>query len=203
MPISYLALLRGINVGGRNTIRMRELAQCFEAHGYSDVRTYIQSGNVLFDSDEPDRAALTADIERMLGASFEYRAVVCLRTGEEMRAAVVQAPAGFGARPDAYRSDVLFLLPPLTPTEVLSGLVLREGVDEAHAGTQEVYFQRLAARAAQSRLSRIASLPMYQRMTIRSWSTTIKLLALMEEHEADRPPREEARHLPRRASGAD
>lgn len=181
MVTRYVALLRGINVGGKNKIRMRELAQCFETHGHANVHTYIQSGNVLFDSEETDRTTLTTQIERMLSTTFDYRAAVALRTADEMRAAVEQAPAGFGAKPGSYLCDVLFLLPPLAPREVLAGLTLRDGVDEAYAGTQEVYFQRLKARAAQSRLSRIVSLPMYQRMTIRGWSTTVKLLALMEE----------------------
>ncbi len=72
-------------------------------------------------------------------------------------------------------------MPPLAPAEVLERLALREGVDQADPGMDVVYFGRLRARAAQSRLSRIVSMPMYKLMTIRSWSTTSKLLALMDD----------------------
>ncbi len=186
MMTDYVALLRGINVGGKNKIRMADLAACFEAHGHADVRTYIQSGNVVFRSHEPDRAALTASIEEMLSSTFGYSAVVTLRSHEELSRAVDAAPRGFGMDPGSYLCDVLFLMPPLTPAEVLERLTLREGVDQAGAGTDVVYFQRLRARAAQSRLSRIVSMPMYKLITIRSWSTTVKLLALMDEQTAGR-----------------
>lgn len=61
----YVALLRGINVGGRNIISMADLRGAFEAAGYGAVRTYIQSGNVLFESDSPS-GALEDDLERVL-----------------------------------------------------------------------------------------------------------------------------------------
>ncbi len=92
----YVALLRGINVGGKNKIRMADLAACFEAHGHADVRTYIQSGNVMFRSREADRATLTAGIEEMLSSTFGYSAVVTLRSHEELRLVVDGAPGSFG-----------------------------------------------------------------------------------------------------------
>ena len=69
---TYVALLRGINVGGKNLIRMPALKACFEENGFEDVATYIQSGNVLFASSETRNAALTDRIEAMLAESFDY-----------------------------------------------------------------------------------------------------------------------------------
>lgn len=184
----HVALLRGINVGGRNAIAMADLRACFEDAGYPSARTYIQSGNVVFDTAETDRAALTAAIGSMLEAAFERPMAVTVRSRPELRRIVDEAPAGFGAQPDAYLCDTLFLMPPLTPAEVLEQVTPREGVDAAYAGTDVVYFQRRTSRAAQSRLSRVASLPMYQHMTIRSWRTTTRLLALMEESGKASPP---------------
>ena len=176
---SYVALLRGINVGGRNLIRMSDLAACFSAHGFEDVATYIQSGNVLFRADEQNRAELVARIEQMLSSAFDYRACVALRDADEMRAVVDEAPDRFGREPDRFRYDVVFLVPPLTPDAVMEDLAPREGVDRVWAGRDVLYFSRLTVRAAQSRLSRLASMPVYQRMTIRNWNTTTKLLQLM------------------------
>src|SRR5690606_4869661 len=62
----YVALLRGINVGGKNIIRMAELRACFEVLDFANVRTYIQSGNVLFYADGLDRTALIGQIEDAL-----------------------------------------------------------------------------------------------------------------------------------------
>lgn len=180
----YAALLRGINVGGKNLIKMPALKACFEDQGFQNVRTYIQSGNVLFFADESDAARLTGEIEAALIQAFIfYEARLVLRSTAEMIATVSSAPEGFGRQPDIYRSDVLFLKAPLTPEEVMASIKPKEGVDWAYAGPEAVYFQRLDARRTQSRLSRVLSMPIYQNMTIRNWNTTTRLLCMMEEAE--------------------
>jgi uncharacterized protein (DUF1697 family) len=176
----YVALLRGINVGGKNLIKMQALKECFEAGGFGDVATYIASGNVLFRA-AGSSTALTERIEELLGETFDYRATVVLRSHAQIRAIVEGAPKGFGADPARYRYDVIFLKPPLTAKAALKQMPTKEGVDEVHAGRGAVYFSRLTSRATQSRLSRVVSMPIYQRMTIRSWNTATKLLRLMEE----------------------
>ena len=183
MPVSSdttcLALLRGINVGGRNVIRMAELRKCFEAEGFRDVVTYIQSGNVVFRSASSDLGTLPVRIEAMLAAAFDYKAKVTLRSREQMQAVIQEAPPGFGEQPDLYRYDVLFLMPPLTATAAMKHIRTRPGVDEASAGGSVLYFSRLIEKASRSHLSRLASMPVYQSMTIRNWNTTRRLLQLM------------------------
>jgi uncharacterized protein (DUF1697 family) len=68
----YVALLRGINVGGNNLIKMPTLKACFEGEGFRDVATYIQSGNVLFTAGRADQRALTGQIEKALSGMFAY-----------------------------------------------------------------------------------------------------------------------------------
>lgn len=97
----------------------------------------------------------------------------------QLRSIVAKAPDGF-ADPARLHSDVLFLKAPLTPAQVLAVVKRRDGVDEAWAGTGVVYFRRLSERRTQSRMSTIVGTPEYQRLTIRSWSTTTKLLALLD-----------------------
>lgn len=177
--VRYVALLRGINVGGNNLIKMADLKACFERHGYEDVTTYIQSGNVVFSSARAALPQLTERIQRMLAESFDHEASVVLRTRSQMREIVEGAPEGFGAEPDRYRDDVIFLMPPLTAPTAMQSVRTRDGVDRAWAGPGVLYFSRLTARAAQSQLSRIVSMPIYPRMTIRNWNTTTKLLRLM------------------------
>src|SRR5690625_755079 len=94
---SYVALLRGINVGGKNIIPMAELAQCFTAAGYRDVRTYIQSGNVLFRHDPAPGngvAALEAELEALLEATLQTSVMVVVRTHAQLREIVVAAQIG-------------------------------------------------------------------------------------------------------------
>lgn len=184
-----MALLRGVNVGGRGKVAMRDLRSAFEAAGYQSVATYIQSGNVLFAADE-SYDGLEADIETMLERHLGMPLVVVTRAHEQFRRIVEAAPEGFGAAPDVHHPDVIFLKSPLTSERVMQVVDLRDGVDEAWPGEGVVYFRRLSARRSQSRLSKIVGKPEYQRMTIRNWATTTKLLALLDEsHGLDAPAR--------------
>ena len=176
-----LALLRGINVGGKNVIKMADLRNCFEAEGFHDIVTYIQSGNVIFRSPASGLSTLTNRIEEMLAAAFDYEASVVLRSRKQMRAVVAGAPTGFGEQPETYRYDVIFLKAPLTATAAMERVPTRPGVDEAWAGSGVLYFSRRIDQASRSYLSRLASMPVYQRMTIRNWNTTTRLLELMDE----------------------
>jgi uncharacterized protein (DUF1697 family) len=175
----YVALLRGINVGGKNLIKMPELKASFEGHGFEDVATYIQSGNVLFGAPRSDSSALASRIERMLEAAFGIPLVVVVRSQKQLRAVVERAPEGFGAEPSAYRYDVIFLKEPLTSAAAMRDVPTKPGVDQVHTGPGVLYFARLSSRATQSRLSRIVGLPVYKSMTIRNWNTTTKLLELL------------------------
>jgi uncharacterized protein (DUF1697 family) len=178
---SYLTLLRGINVGGNNLIKMAALRECFESNGFADVSTYIQSGNVLFRSRAADLKRLTRKIERMLSEEFSYEARVVVVSHDRLRAIVEGAPKGFGTKPADYLSDVIFLRPPMSATEAMREVETREGVDEAAAGDGVLYFSRLKAKASGSRLSKIVTSPIYPQVTIRSWSTTTKLLGKLNE----------------------
>ena len=177
----YVVLLRGINVGGKNLIKMPALKACFEAHGFEDVATYIQSGNVLFVSAETRPAELTPRIETMLAEAFDHVPTVVVRNHKQMRAIVKRAPKGFGAEPARYRHDVIFLKEPLTARTAMKSVPTKSGVDEAHAGTGVLYFSRLIEKATQSRLNKIVSSPIYPSVTIRNWNTTTKLLRMMDE----------------------
>ena len=176
----YLALLRGINVGGKNIIKMADLKASFEEMGFSNVVTYIQSGNVLFQCEQKDKLELTAMIEKGLSKRFNFEAKVVVISQKELAAIVKSAPEGFGKEEKKFRYDVIFLKEPLTPKEAMENVKAREGVDTAHAGKQALYFSRLISRASQSYLTKIIGMPVYQNMTIRNWNTTTKLLALME-----------------------
>jgi len=177
--IQYLALLRGINVGGNNIIKMVDLKACFESMGFSDVRTYIQSGNVLFKSAEKNVGKLTKEIEEKLSKKFSYKSVVVVVTHDQLKEAVEKAPKGFGQDPTEYRYDVVFLKDPLTSEEAIKDVREREGVDKVYLGKDVLYFTRLISSASQSYLAKIITLPIYKFMTIRNWNTTTKLLSMM------------------------
>ena len=176
--VQHLALLRGINVGGKNMVRMADLRDGFEGMGFADVATHINSGNVLFRAPRAKRSELSARIESELSARFGTELRVVLLTHAQLRSVVAGAPRGFGA--ETHLSDVIFLRSPLTVARAMAVVDLREGVDRAWKGRGVLYFSRLAEQRTRSRMSKIVGTPEYGNMTIRSWSTTTKLLALLE-----------------------
>lgn len=180
MSETFVALLRGINVGGNNIIKMADLKAHFEAQGFTDVRTYIQSGNVVFTSPKKEKHdKLVGRIEKALGETFSYVSRVVIVSATDLATIIEEAPKGFGKEPDKYRYDVIFLRPPLTPADALAEIPTNPAVDAAHAGQHAVYYRRLIAKATASRLGKVTQKPVYQQVTIRNWNTTSKLLALM------------------------
>ena len=177
-----LALLRGINVGGKNLIRMDALRTAFEETGFSCVQTYIQSGNVIFHAGEPDKAKLTLTIEKNLSQKFGYEARVLLLSLAGYRKIIEGAPAGFGEEPEKYRYDVWFLMTGLSAGGVIRNISPREGVDWVYGGKGAIYTKRLSSQMGKSRLAKVIQLPMYQNITIRNWNTSKKLLELMTPH---------------------
>ncbi len=177
---SYVALLRGINVGGKNKVPMADLRAVFQDAGFASVRTYIQSGNVVFSTDQPAKI-LEDQIEEAVERGVGLGVKVVVRSGRQLRAIVERAPEGFGQQPDTFHSDVVFLRAPLTAAKAMDVVKLRDGVDLAWPGTNVVYFARLSERRTQSRLSRVVGTPEYQHMTIRNWRTTTTLHTMVNE----------------------
>jgi uncharacterized protein (DUF1697 family) len=181
--LQYLALLRGINVGGNNLVKMADLRAAFEEMGFAEVATYINSGNVFFRAPRRKRAELAAAIEAGLSERFGFELKVAVVTEAELRAVIEEAPPGFGAETDLC--DVIFLRKPLTVKKALAAFELKEGVDRVWGGKGVVYFSRLKERATSSRLSKFASRPEYKNVTIRNWSSTNKLLAQLDKRAAE------------------
>jgi len=89
--MQYIAFFRGINVGGKNVVKMIDLKKLFTDMGFQDVRTYIQSGNVIFSSDR-GRTSLAAEIECVFQKQFGFRSPVILRSGTELTAILDAQP---------------------------------------------------------------------------------------------------------------
>lgn len=179
---TYLILLRGINVGGKNKVPMAELKKCLtETLGYSNVSTYIASGNVILQSSKkPD--GIKNDIETALPKVFKLDSElikVLVLTSQQLQSVVDNRPKGFGDHPDKYHSDAIFTMG-INVNDVMPIFKPREGVDAVWAGNGLVYSQRLSALRTKSRLGVIVMSPLYKSLTIRSWNTTMKLLDLIK-----------------------
>jgi uncharacterized protein (DUF1697 family) len=177
----FIALLRGINVGGNNLIKMAELRACLEQAGFTHVSTYIASGNVIFESTESLQTVETT-FDTALDTTFGYRGPTVILTEKDFNTIINEAPAKFGTEPDTFHSDVIFLKKPSEPKQVLESVLalgINEAVDTAAAGSKALYFTRVSALRTKSKMSKITELPSYKSMTIRSWNTATKLSQLL------------------------
>src|SRR5215510_10069115 len=110
--MKFVALLRGINVGGKNKVPMTGLKKCLEELGFSNVSTYIASGNVILESDKRP-AEIKAQIEQALPKSFKLDSElvkVLVLSLSQLQAVIKNKPKGFGEQPQKYHSDAIFLM---------------------------------------------------------------------------------------------
>jgi uncharacterized protein (DUF1697 family) len=187
MMNTYVILLRGINVGGKNIIPMAGLTKCLEELGFADVATYIASGNVMLASDKP-ADEIMARIEVALTNSFKLDSElikVLVLSRKQLQSVIDRKPKGFGEQPEKYHSDAIFLMD-IDAAQAMPVFDPRDGVDKVWPGDGVIYSQRLSAERTKSRLNRIMASPLYKSMTIRSWNTTIKLLDILRGIDASK-----------------
>lgn len=179
---TYIVLLRGINVGGKNTISMKVLKSVLEEEGFKNVETYINSGNVILQS-TLNEEEVVQKIEKILPSKFKLDSSiirVLVLSYKDLKKIVDKKPKGFGENPEKYYSDVIFLMG-ISSDEAMKVFDPREGVDTIWQGDDVIYSQRLGAERTKSKLGKIIGTQAYKSMTIRSWNTTTKLLKIVEE----------------------
>jgi uncharacterized protein (DUF1697 family) len=179
---TYVILLRGINVGGKNKVPMADLRRCLEGLGFLNVVTYIASGNVVLTSGKSPDVIKTL-IEEALPKAFKLDSAlvkILVLSHDQLQSIVENKPKGFGDQPDVYHSDAIFLID-ADINQAMSVFNPREGVDKVWPGKGVVYSQRLSAERTKSRLGAVIGTPVYQSMTIRNWNTTLKLLEIIAQ----------------------
>ena len=177
----FLALLRGINVGGKNVITKDDLRKCFEDLGLTNVRTYIQSGNILFLSEQLKGNELTAKIEEGLSKRFSYDAQAVVLSYRKYKSALHAAPKTWG-KDDSQKHNALFTLNGITPKKILSQLSPpKTDIETITSGPGVVFWSVSKKQLTKTTFMKLAKEPVYQQMTIRNHNTAFKLLELFEE----------------------
>lgn len=172
----YVALLRGVNVGGHRRVPMADLRRTLTDSGYTEVRTLLQSGNVVFEAAEQPTADLVAAIEARLAAEFGFAVDVMVRSGAELRAMVA-------ANPLEVREPAKFAVAFLSPAAdlgVLAGIDPDDyAPDELRVGERELYMY-FPDGLGKARLTPILARKLRDTATVRNWNTVTKLLAMVE-----------------------
>jgi uncharacterized protein (DUF1697 family) len=177
----YIALLRGINVGGNNKIAMPELKTAFDNAGFSNVITYINSGNVIFESGMAQAAIKTA-CELLLTEHFRLHIIVEIITAAELRNALCHAPEWWGNDANS-KHNAIFVIPPATTEDVcaLIGEIRPEYEKIAHYGSV-IFWSAPIATFSRTHLTKIVlNKTAYNAITIRNANTVKKLAVLSEK----------------------
>lgn len=177
MSQPYLALLRGINVGGKNIIPMAELRSLFEELGLTDVTTYIQSGNVVFRSDNPSEDLIAST----LAERFSYPGRVVVLSRRQFNATLRTAPTDWGVSPDE-KHNALFTLAGTTPKAVLARLPEPSEYERIKAGPRAIFWSAPKDKLTKTMfVKKLAGHRMYQELTVRNHNTTFKLGEMLAE----------------------
>jgi len=181
--MKYLALLRGINVGGKSKVSMVQLRACFESLGYRHVRTYINSGNVIFETAATNTSKLRTEIEACLKSEFGFELQIVLLDSMRYKKAIDSAPHWWG-RDSSWKHNALFLIEPYDVGEVVAAVGdLKPSIEALYPG-DGVLFQSLEfSKFGQTTTGKLASNPIYKKITIRNYNTTQKLLQLLTADE--------------------
>jgi uncharacterized protein (DUF1697 family) len=177
--VKYVALMRGINVGGKNMLPMKDLAAMFVAEGCTAVSTYIQSGNVLFSATPKVLVGLSGKITGRIAKKFGYQIPVVIRSADELARAIRTHP--FLKNGADEKMVHLAFLSDVPSVEAIAGLdANRSPGDSFHVQDREIYLHlpngagktKLTNAYFDSKLKTIS--------TMRNWATVLKILAMME-----------------------
>lgn len=176
---TWIALLRGINVGGKNVLPMNELTQTLAKAGYVKVRTYIQSGNVVFQSSKPSADVLAAHISEAIFASHGLTLVVVVIRADELREAVDANP--YRTAEDDPKSLHLFFLGSVPSDACLEPLNGLKSETESFAIVGKVFYLHTPDGIARSKIARGVERALGVSATARNWRTVSKLKELAGE----------------------
>lgn len=177
-PSSYVALLRGINVGGKAKVDMATLREVVAALGCDDVRTYINSGNVLF-RDARSPRTLVPRLEDAIEDRFGFRVAVQLRDLPALRRLCDAIPADW-TNDKEQRTDVVFIPAALDKPGLLDGIAHRPEIENVLHAPGAIVWNVSRENATRSSLAKMVGTDIYKRSTIRNVNTLRKLLELLE-----------------------
>lgn len=176
----YIALLRAININGKNKIPMAELKKGFEQLAFAEVKTWLDSGNVAFSSSETDTVKLTAQIEKMVQDQFDLDIPVFVISQEKLEDILQHAPDWWGTENKEIYDNLIFIMPPATFADVY------EEIGEPKEGLEQIQNYKDAIFWSFSRKdyqktnwwSKTASANIGSQLTIRTANTVRKIVGM-------------------------
>lgn len=182
--MKYVALLRGINVGGKNPVKMSELKDCFQSLGFQNVSTYINSGNLLFETERKSDATLVQECADAFTQKFGFSVPLAVVSADELLAAMKHAPAWWD-KDSADKNNAIFIIAPSTAADVMAAVgEAKPEYEKVEAHGPIIFWTAPLKTFNRTRYKDIVSSSAYQNITIRNANTTKKLLNLLTDQKA-------------------
>jgi uncharacterized protein (DUF1697 family) len=175
-----IALLRGINISGKNKVPMSELKQGFESLDYKDVKTYLNSGNVIFSSDEADMIRITSRIEEMIKNQFSLDIPVFVISKEDLEDILHHAPEWWGNESKEIYDNLIFIMPPAIFKDVYNEIgEPKEGLEKIEEYKETVFWSFSRKDYQKTNWwSKTASANIGRKLTIRTANTVRKIVGM-------------------------
>ena len=180
----FVALLRGVNVGGNNIISMSSLKTSFEKMDFADVSTYINSGNILFKSKERDARKLETKIEAMLSKEYKLGCKVVVRSFSEMASLIENLPKNWNGD-NEWKYNVIFLRHSIDSENVLESVGAKPEIEKVVYYPGTLFWSARISDMGRTSLQKLSSQKLFQDMTVRNTNTTRKLYELMNKMSED------------------
>lgn len=167
--MKYVALLRGINVGGNRKVEMKKLKSLFESFGYINVSTYINSGNVIFESEDEPKTILKK-VNSGFETYFGFEIPTLIKTQKEMKNISDAIPQNW-QNDSVQRTDVAYLFPEIDSIKIIDELPFKKEFIEVHYVKGAIYWNVRRENVYKSNLGKIIGHRLYKSMTVRNVNT--------------------------------
>ena len=176
--MTYVALLRGVNVGGNNMISMAALKADFMKLGFQEVASYINSGNILFKVRDADTRKLERKIEAMLSKRYQLDCKVVVRSLPEMAKLVENLPRTWNGDAE-WRYNVIFLRHTIDSEKIVSTLAPKPDIEDVVYRPGTLLWRAQVKHVTRTTMVKLSGQKTFQDMTVRNVNTTKKLYELM------------------------
>ncbi|WP_028778145.1 DUF1697 domain-containing protein [Shimazuella kribbensis] len=174
----YVALLRGINVGGKNKVDMKLLKKAFEEVGMRSVVTYINSGNVIFTVEDLSKTEIAGMLEDVIYTVFGLTIKVLIRSLDDIKKMMQTLPDSW-TNDQSMRSEVLFLWEDIDDETIMDKLILKPDIDKVKYVSGAILWSIDRKDVTKSGIGKFIGTKIYKQMTIRNINTTRKIYELM------------------------
>ena len=181
--MKYIILLRGVNISGKNKVSMPKLKQLLEENSYQNVSTYLNSGNIIIESNINNKELIVENISKIIEFNFNIKIPIYIMTVSELEDILNNSPSWWGTTNKEIYDNLIFIIPPTTYEEVYNTIGSpKENVDQIEEYHNTIFWSFVLKDYRKSTWwIKTASTSITNKITIRTTNTMKKLLQLSQK----------------------